>query len=112
MFKPDFSVKTYAEGKINSGMIDVNKLPEFPGFTLLDAETGKPINNGAIRYYALSSDGELFDDGWGRMEDSDGQFCRRVNLLYCLKQEKCIDGNTKPRLHEESREDDYGLEDN
>lgn len=43
MFKPDFSVKTYAEGKINSGMIDVNKLPEFPGFTVYDAKTGEPL---------------------------------------------------------------------
>lgn len=66
-------------------MIDVNNLPEFPGFTLLDAETGKPINNGAIRYYALSSDGELFDDGWGRMEDSDGAVLPKGKFIILLK---------------------------
>ena len=39
----DFSVTTFKDGKRDSGMIDVNKLPEFPGFTVYDAETGEPI---------------------------------------------------------------------
>lgn len=53
MFKPDFSVKTYAEGKINSGMIDANKLPEFPGFSVYDIETGEKVepHDGMSIYY-------------------------------------------------------------
>ncbi len=51
-------------------MIDLKKLPEFPGFTVYDAETGDPIdaekelpNEAITGCLFLGEDGELLVDG-------------------------------------------------
>lgn len=61
-------------------MIDINTLPEFPGFTVYDAETGEPVkqinigitHNDIDDAFMLAQDGKVFeiDDGWwARNED-------------------------------------------
>lgn len=69
-------------------MIDVNKLPEFPGFTVYDAETGKPVKqinkgyrfNDAYDAFMLSQDGKIFEieDGWWGANEDGRCLCREV----------------------------------
>lgn len=62
----DFSVTTFKERERDIGMIDVNKLPEFSGFTVYDAETGEPIQPDAkvdgveTVMHVLAEDGTLY----------------------------------------------------